>query len=103
MTLARLALFIAVYVSLDVSNPLLPGALTFADQSVEVRQADRFRGQNYEAVPAPRAPEPERLEPADQSRPVRRPLPPETLRSRWAQVARSHLSLPAAASSSEDH
>ena len=29
MTLSRLALLVALYLSLDVSNPMFPGALTF--------------------------------------------------------------------------
>ena len=45
MTLSRLALLVALYLSLDVSNPMFPGALTFGlEDSVEVRQADRLRG-----------------------------------------------------------
>ncbi len=102
MTLAGLALLVAVYIALGVSNPMMPGALTFGvEQSVEARQADRFRGQAHEAAPIPRAPEPERLDPAARSVPPRRLLPPETPRSR--QVARSQLSLPAPVASSEDH
>jgi hypothetical protein len=104
MTLARLALLVAIYVSLDVSNPMMPGALTFGvEQSVEARQADRFRGQAHEAAPIPRAPEPERLDPADRSVTPRRLPAPETLTSRQHHVARSQLSLPAPVSSSEDH
>jgi hypothetical protein len=104
MTLARLALFVAVYVALDVSNPMLPGALTFGGEpSVEMRQTDRFRGQVHEAAPIPRAPEPERLDPADRPLTLRRQRPPETLRLRPTHAARSRLSGPASAAPSEDH
>jgi hypothetical protein len=104
MTLARLALFVAVYVSLDLSNPMMPGALTFGgDSSVEMRQADRFRGQAPEAAPIPRAPAPERRDPADRPVTVRRLPAPETRRLRQPHVARSRLSRPASTSLSEDH
>jgi hypothetical protein len=102
MTLARLALCVAVYVALDVSNPMMPGVLTFgAEPSIELRQPDRFRGQLHEAAPMARAPEP--LDPVDRTLPLRRLLAPETLRLRQTHVARSRLSGPVPASSSEDH
>jgi hypothetical protein len=104
MKLARLALLVAVYVSLDVSNPLMPGALTFGvEQSIELRQAERYRGQAHLSAPVPRAPEPERLDRADESRALRRPATPVTSASRPARVMRSHLSSPPAASPSDDH
>ena len=104
MKLARLALFVAVYVSLDVSNPLMPGALTFGvEQSVELRQAERYRGQAHLAAPLPRSPEPERLDQADESRALRSPAAPVTPASRPARGVRSHLSSPPAASSPDDH
>lgn len=103
MTLARLALLVAVYVSLDVSNPLMPGALTFGvEASVEVRQAERYRGQDHRA-PVPRAPEPERLDRSDQFLVVRRPAVPVPSRPRPAGVRRLPLSSSSASSSSEDH
>jgi len=43
MAASRLALFLLVYVSLDVANPLMPGAVQFVHGSVEVVQADRAR------------------------------------------------------------
>ena len=104
MLLARLALFVAVYVALDVSSPMLPGALTFGrEPSVEMRQADRLRGQIDEAALISRAPEPERLDPADRSRTLRRQHAPETPRLRQTHAARSRLAGPAPAASSEDH
>jgi hypothetical protein len=104
MMLARLALFVAMYVTLDVSSPTFPGALTFGGEpSVEMRQADRFRGQVDEAAPIPRAPEPERLDPTDRPLTLRRQSAPETLRLRQAHAARSRLSGPGPAASSEDH
>ena len=104
MKLARLALLVAVYVSLDASNPMMPGALTFgAEQSIEMRQADRYRSQDHLALPVLRAPEGERFEQAEASLALRRPVAPVTPRSRPAPVMRSHLSSPPAASPSDDH
>jgi hypothetical protein len=100
MTLARLALLIATYVSLDVSNPMMPGVFG-AEESIEVRQSDRFRGQDH-AVLLPRAPELERLDRPHRSVALSRLPAPVTPRSRQARVTRSHTSLPAPASPSED-
>jgi hypothetical protein len=47
-----LVLAFALYLSLDVANPLMPGAVTFGDDSsVELRQAERFRGHHEVVVP----------------------------------------------------
>lgn len=43
MAARRLALLLLLYVSLDVANPLMPGAVQFVDGSVEVVQGDRAR------------------------------------------------------------
>lgn len=104
MMLARLAFLVAAYLSLDVSNPLMPGALTFGvEESVEARQSDRFRGQDHHVAPVLRAPEPERVAPSGGSL-TRRPQPvPVTPRSRQAHVTRSRLSVPSHASPAEDH
>lgn len=102
--LARLALLVAAYLSLDVSNPMMPGALTFGvEESVEVRPSDRFRGQDDHAGPMPRAPEFERLAPSDQSLTVRRLPEPVAPGSRSAHVTRSHPSLPGTVAPAEDH
>jgi hypothetical protein len=104
MTLARLALLIAVYVALDVSNPMMPGALTFGiDDSVEVRQAERYRGLIHQAATIPRVPEPAGLDLFDgpRARPARpAPVSPALRR---APVTRSHLSVAAPVSPIEDH
>jgi hypothetical protein len=48
-----LILAVALYVALDVANPLMPGALTFGiEESVEVRQAERFRPHHHVVLPA---------------------------------------------------
>lgn len=104
MKLARLALLVAVYVSLDLSNPMMPGALSFGvEQSVELRQAERYRGRAHLAAPVARPPEPEGLDRADESLAPRRPAAPAPSRLRPARVMRSHLSSPLAASPSDDH
>lgn len=51
MAARRLALLLLLYVSLDVANPLMPGAVQFVDGSVEVVQADRARAESI-AAPA---------------------------------------------------
>jgi hypothetical protein len=53
MSLLKLALLLAVYVSLDFSNPMMPGAVSFdADDSVEGRRADRGREADADASAA---------------------------------------------------
>ena len=104
MMLARLALLVAAYLSLDVSNPMMPGALTFGvEESVEARPSDRFRGQDPHVAPIAQVPDPQRLDPSDRALTLRRLPAPATPRSGPAPVTRSHLSSPAAASPAEDH
>jgi len=104
MMLARLALLVAAYLSLDVANPMMPGALTFGvEESVEARSSDRFRDQDPHAALIGRAPEPERSDPSDPALTLRRLPGPAPMRSRAAVVTRSRLSLPAPASPAEDH
>lgn len=97
-----LVLALTIYLSLDVSNPMMPGALTFGVQeSVEVRQSDRVRGEDDAALTPLRGAE--RLDPPERSvTPLRAPAP-VTAGSRRAHVTRSHPSLPTAPSPSEDH
>jgi hypothetical protein len=103
MTLAKLALLVAAYLSLDVANPMMPGALTFGvEESVEARQADRFRGRDAGVAPLPRAPEPERLDPSGRPLALSRLPGPQTSRPGRLPVTRSGLSLPPAAPA-EDH
>jgi hypothetical protein len=104
MMLTRLALLVAAYLSLDVANPLMPGALTFGvEDSVEARQSDRLRGQGEPLAPVPRAPEPGGLDRSAEAL-TRRPLA-RTMRpaSRPTPVTRSRLSSPAPPSPAEDH
>ena len=101
---ARLAWLVAAYLSLDVANPMMPGALTFGvEESVEARQSDRFRGQDPHLAPSPGPPEPERLDPSARTLTLRRLPGPVTPRSGRAPVTRSRLSLPAPARPAEDH
>jgi hypothetical protein len=49
-----LVLGLTLYLSLDVANPLMPGAVTFgSENSLELRQAERFRGDHDAVAPAP--------------------------------------------------
>jgi hypothetical protein len=103
MCASWLVLVVTVYVSLDVANPLMPGALTFGvADSVEVRQAQRFRGHADIALRPAAAPS-ERVEQIDHQMVVRARaaadsvwIPPSRL-----QRTRSSLSRPAAPT--EDH
>jgi hypothetical protein len=89
--MARLALVIAVYLSLDVTNPMMPGAFVFGvDDSVELRQADRFRPQ----ANAPRlAPAPVRDAPLEPPPIVATPARTPTPLRRAAHGPRSSLPL----------
>ena len=51
MATRRLALLLLLYVSFDLANPLMPGAVQFVDGSVEEVQADRARPEGL-AAPA---------------------------------------------------
>jgi len=96
-------LAVAVYVSLDVANPLLPGALTFGiEDSVEIRLAERFRS-HHNIVLIPATPPSERVGQIDHqtfASPVAAVDIPRMSRSH-VRLARSSLSVPA--SSPEDH
>lgn len=48
MILSRLTFLVALYIALDVANPMMPGALAFqADDSVEVRLARVARADEW--------------------------------------------------------
>jgi hypothetical protein len=89
-----LVLIVAVYVSLDVANPLMPGALAFGvEDSVEIRQAERFRGHD-DAAPVPTMPPLERA--ARTSQITGRWAPTVDVPRSWAlhaPLARSSLSV----------
>ncbi|MBI1734150.1 MAG: hypothetical protein HYR51_03155 [Candidatus Rokubacteria bacterium] len=98
-----LTLLIAGYVSLDVSNPMMPGALTFGvEESVEARQTDRQRG-HEDVASLPPVPAPTQLIVERRVRISRTPAP-DVSRARQTVVTRSqpHVSTPADAPS-EDH
>ena len=101
MSCLRFTLLLAVYVSLDVANPMMPGALNFiAEDSVEARQGARLRAADV-AVSPPAATSPRlvRIEPP----PVpSRPLAPDRPPLWQAHVKRSHPSPSRSAVPSED-
>ena len=100
MSLSRLALIVAVYLSLDVANPMMPGALVFgAEDSVELRQPDR--SPTHEETPL--APAPERVVMGEPAIVSRRPTQVASSVTH-TPVTRSHLARPASASpSAEDN
>jgi hypothetical protein len=88
MNLAWLVWLVALYVSLDVSNPLMPGALMFGmgvGESVQVRQADRLRVDD-DAGPLPLWPAPKRIEPVEQDAVLARMPAPNVPRTRQSHV-----------------
>ncbi|MBI2217333.1 MAG: hypothetical protein HYU51_08555 [Candidatus Rokubacteria bacterium] len=86
MSISWVVWLVAVYMSLDVSNPMMPGALTFGiDESVEVRQADRFRAHDA-AARLPLAPAPKRLEPVERPVIVTRASAPDVPRIRRSRL-----------------
>lgn len=51
--LLQLSLLFALYLSLDFSNPMMPGAVGFGPgESVEARQGDRLRGAEVTEAPS---------------------------------------------------
>lgn len=98
-----LVLLITVYVTLDVANPLMPGALTFGiEESVEVRTAERFRGHDDPVLARAMLPS-ELMAPTTRQTTMSRAPAADVVRI-WPphpQRARSSLATPA--SPSEDH
>lgn len=103
MTARRLALLLSLYVSLDVANPLMPGAVQFVDGSVEVVQAERARSESLSA-PAPlvRLPTLERPQVAVQAPPRSHPITVDR-RQALRPVRRPSDASSAPPSPSEDH
>lgn len=103
MKLPRLTVLVAMYVSLDVANPLMPGALSFGvEDSVEARQVDRFRGHD-DVSTLPLAPASEPLAPVERSVTRSRLVTAASWHFWRAHVTRSDPSLLAPAPSPEDH
>jgi hypothetical protein len=101
MKASWLVLVVVVYVSLDVANPLIPGALSFGiEDCVEARQADRFRAHGDRAAVA-LPPLPGRFAPV--TAPVARMRAPATPQWRQVPVTRSHPPSLVPAPSPEDH
>ena len=95
----RLMLLIALYLMLDVANPLMPGALTFdAESSVEARLVHHSR---VDDVATASTPAPERLRPAIQ-RPFASIPAVSGTRTRLPHCARPRRSCAPPAASVED-
>ena len=83
MTLPRLALLVALYVALDVMNPMIPGALVFeVEESVEAHQGLRFRAHDGAARFTPTPERLPRIEPL---------LVPTRFASAAPRVSRTHV------------
>jgi hypothetical protein len=53
----RLALLLALYLSVDVASPQMPGALMFGVDAVDIRQVDRSRVRDDVPLEAHEAPD----------------------------------------------
>jgi len=97
-----LVLVVAVYVSLDIANPLMPGAVTFGvENSLDMRQADRLRVHDATAL-SPALPVSE-LQAEVRPTPLLGAWSPQTLATASPPARRARSSLLAPAASSEDH
>lgn len=101
MSFLRFTLLLAVYVSLDVANPMMPGALNFiTEDSVEARQAARLRaGDVAGSPPVATSHRVARIEPPLV---LTRTLAPDRPRVWQVHVDRSHPSRSRSAVPSED-
>jgi hypothetical protein len=102
MRASWLVLVVALYVSLDVANPLMPGAVTFGlEDPLAMRHAERARG-HEEAVPIRAEPMAELQRPEHQAPPLAVAIADRApAMSSPGRRARSSLFAPAAPS--EDH
>jgi len=97
-----LVLVVVVYVSLDVANPLMPGAVTFGlENFLDMRHADRLRAHDA-TVLSPALPVSE-LQAEVRPTPVIGPWSPHTAVTAPPPARRARSSLLAPAASSEDH
>lgn len=97
--LPRLILLVALYLTFDVADPMMPGVLAFSvDESVEARTAPRLPADDVATVAAPA---PEWLQPIVE-RPVRSPVVARTPRLSRAHAPRPRPPAAAPAPSSED-
>jgi hypothetical protein len=97
-----LVLAVVIYVSLDVANPLMPGAVTFGlEDSLDMRQVDRLRAHDVTAL-SPALPVSE-LQGEVRSTPVLGSWSPHTGPTAPPPARRARSSLVAPAAPSEDH
>ena len=103
MALSRLSVLLILYVAADFANPLMPGAVTFLDGSVQGVHVERTRF--TEVPPATPAPAPrERIEVLRLTRYVLPPMPIAPMAWVWLVPIRKALLVASASSPpSEDH
>ena len=98
-----LALFLLVYLSLDVTNPFMPGAVTFVEGRLEVIDAGRPAGIDLPVLDRAGVAGPSRAEPV-LARPSSRPATAgERLRRWWIPGRRAFSLVAEPAPSSDDH
>jgi hypothetical protein len=97
-----LVFVVVVYVSLDVANPLMPGAVTFGtENSLDMRQADRLRAHDSTAL-SPALPVSE-VQGEARPTPMLGSWSPHTVATVSPPAPRARSSLLAPAAPSEDH
>ena len=103
MALSRLSVLLILYVAADFANPLMPGAVTFLDGSVQGVHVERTRFTEVSPATPASAPR-ERIEVLRPTRHVLPPMPIAPMAGVWLVPIR-HALLVASASSppSEDH
>jgi hypothetical protein len=103
MTLNRLSVLLILYVAADFANPLMPGAVSYPNGSVEAVHVERSR--TADVLPdAPVVASFERIELTDLRRNPTRVMPSRPVTGlRLIPVRRALLSRPDSPPSSEDH
>jgi hypothetical protein len=90
VTLSRLSVLLILYVATDFANPLMPGAVTFLEGSVQAVHVERARF--AECTPGtPVLPSRERIEGVGLTRPVPPPVPMPPVAWVWLMPARHAL------------
>jgi hypothetical protein len=97
-----LALFVLVYLSLDVGNPFMPGAVTFVHGHLEVLDAGRPPGIDLPLPDGTGTARPARVD-AGPARPASRPVAVTRHPRRGWIPARHGVPAPAPGPSADDH
>ncbi|HSE03035.1 MAG TPA: hypothetical protein VLK35_02680 [Methylomirabilota bacterium] len=97
-----LALSLLVYVTLDLANPFMPGAVTFVDGRLEMLDAGRPAGIDLPLPDGPAAVRPSTVEVTPDG-PAPPPAPDGARPRRWTPARRALATGPEPASPADDH